>query len=50
MASAPSNEVYAKDVFDGAVTGGPDLEKTQVYPIEFGEAALCMQIACNMTY
>ena len=47
MVSAPSNEVYTKDVFSGAVTGGPELEKTQVYPIEFGEAAFCMQIACS---
>ena len=47
MASAPNDEVYTKDIFSGAVAGGPELEKTQIYPIEFGEAALCMQIVCN---
>jgi hypothetical protein len=50
MASAPNDEVYTKDVFSGAVTGGPELEKTQIYPIEFGEAALCTQIASNTTH
>ena len=47
MASAPSNEVYTKDVFNGTVAGGPELAKTQVYPMEFGEAVLCMQVASN---
>lgn len=34
-----SDNIYVKDDFTGSVTGGPDLEKTQHYPREFGEAA-----------
>ena len=37
--SRPSEQVYVKDDFSGAVTGGPDLEKTQHCPREFGDAA-----------
>ena len=36
--SQPCNRVYVKDVFSGAVSGGPDLEETQHYPQEFGVA------------
>ena len=35
----PSEQVYIKNDFSGTVTGGPDLEKTQHYPREFGDAA-----------
>ena len=35
----PSERVYIKDDFSGCITGGPDLEKTQHYPQEFGRAA-----------
>jgi hypothetical protein len=35
----PSAQVYVKDDFTGAISGGPDLEKTQAYPQEFGYAA-----------
>lgn len=34
-----SEGIYVKDDFTGAVSGGPDLESTQNYPLEFGEAA-----------
>ena len=36
--SRHSESVYIKNDFTGAVSGGPDLESTQHYPREFGEA------------
>jgi hypothetical protein len=41
---ARSDGVYSKDALSGSVSGGPELEKTQIYPIEFGNAVLHMQI------
>lgn len=41
-----SEQVYTKDDFSGAVSGGPDLEQTQHYPLEFGRAATSLICEC----